>query len=329
MKMPDAAVPAGLRLRAAGGRLRLAALRDYAILVAFIVLFIVLSISSDVFLTETNLLNILNQWSTVGIIACGATLVIIAGGFDLSVGAILAIAGVAAAKVANSVGVPVAVLAGMGIGLGWGIVNGALATIGRINPFIATLATSFMIRGVALAMTGGFIITVADPSYTTLGRDELFGIKWTIWIFAAFAAITWFLLSRTTYGRYVFASGGNAEAARLSGIRVGLIRGSTFAISGLSAGIAGVLVSSRVASGQADAGAGVELQAIAAVVIGGTSILGGEGAIWRTLLGVLLLGLIQNGFNLLNVDPVYQQIFYGGIIIAAVALDAWARRTAS
>jgi ribose transport system permease protein len=327
MKMLDAAVPGGLRLRAAGGRLRLAALRDYAILIAFIVLFIVLSVSSDVFLTQTNLLNILNQWSTVGIIACGATLVIIAGGFDLSVGAIVAIAGVAAAKVANSVGVPAGLLVGIAMGLGWGIVNGALATIGRINPFIATLATSFMIRGVALAMTGGFIITVTDASYTTLGRDELFGVKWTIWIFAAFVAITWFLLSRTTYGRYVFASGGNAEAARLSGIRVGVIRGSTFAISGLSAGIAGVLVSSRVASGQADAGAGVELQAIAAVVIGGTSILGGEGAIWRTLLGVLLLGLIQNGFNLLNVDPVYQQIFYGGIIIGAVALDAWARRT--
>ncbi len=329
MKMPDTAVAGGLRLRAAGGRLRLAALRDYAILIAFIVLFIVLAVSSDVFLTETNLLNILNQWSTIGIIACGATLVIIAGGFDLSVGAILAIAGVAAAKVANSVGVPAGLLVGIVMGLGWGIVNGLLATVGRINPFIATLATSFVIRGVALAMTGGFIITVTEPGFTTLGRDELFGVKWTIWIFVAFAAITWFLLSRTTYGRYVFAAGGNAEAARLSGIRVGLIRGSTFAISGLSAGIAGVLVSSRVASGQADAGAGVELQAIAAVVIGGTSILGGEGAIWRTLLGVLLLGLIQNGFNLLNVDPVYQQIFYGGIIIGAVALDAWARRTAS
>ncbi|MDQ4081396.1 MAG: ABC transporter permease [Actinomycetota bacterium] len=327
--MPETAVSGGLRLRAAGGRLHLAALRDYAILIAFIVLFIVLAVSSDVFLTQTNLLNILNQWSTIGIIACGATLVIIAGGFDLSVGAILAIAGVAAAKVANSVGVPAGLLVGIAMGLGWGIVNGLLATVGRINPFIATLATSFVIRGVALAMTGGFIITVTEPGFTTLGRDELFGVKWTIWIFVAFAAITWFLLSRTTYGRYVFAAGGNAEAARLSGIRVGLIRGSTFAISGLSAGIAGVLVSSRVASGQADAGAGVELQAIAAVVIGGTSILGGEGAIWRTLLGVLLLGLIQNGFNLLNVDPVYQQIFYGGIIIGAVALDAWARRTGS
>lgn len=310
-----------------GKRLNLAVLRDYGIVVSCVGLFLILSLSSDVFLTKTNLLNILDQWSAVGIIACGATLVIIAGGFDLSVGAIFAVAGVVAAKVAGVSSVELAFLSGAVVGLLFGIFNGVLATVGRINPFIATLSTSIMFRGLALVLTGGLLVTVSDDAFTTLGRDTLLGVKWSIWVFAVFAVIASVLLARTTFGRYVYAVGGNAEAARLSGIRVSIIKGATFAISGLSAGIAGVLVASRAATGQADVGVGLELTAIAAVVIGGTSILGGEGAVWRTILGVFLLAMINNGFNLLNVDPTYQQIVQGAIIVTAVAVDAWARRS--
>jgi ribose transport system permease protein len=312
---------------AGGRRFGLAFVRDFAIAFSVATLFVVLSISSSDFLTVTNLTNILDQWAPVAIVACAATLVIIAGGFDLSVGAIYALSGVLAALVANStspvLGILVGVLAGVALGVG----NGVLATAGRVNSFIATLATSIIIRGIAVAATGGFLVTVIDPSYTDLGRGSILGVKTSVWLLVIFAAATWFLLSQTTFGRFMFASGGNEEAARLSGVRVDVVRAATFAISGLAAGIAGVLVSSRVATGEADSGVGLELQAIAAVVIGGTSISGGEGAVWRTILGVLLLALIGNGFNLLNVDPTYQQIFQGTIILIAVSMDAWTRRT--
>jgi ribose transport system permease protein len=153
------------------------------------------------------------------------------------------------------------------------------------------------------------------------------GLHYSTLVWLGFALLCGFLLSRTIFGRYVYAIGGNHEAARLAGIRVDLVRASTFALSGLAGGIAGVILASQVATGQADANLGIEFSAIAAIVLGGTSILGGEGAIWRTVLGALLLQLIANGFNLLDVQPVYQQIFQGGILLTAVAVDAWARRS--
>jgi ribose transport system permease protein len=312
-----------------GGRpgVRLGWLRDFGIVVSFVALFAALSIASDVFLTWTNLVNILDQWAPVGIMACAATLVIIAGGFDLSVGAIFAVAGITAAKVANATSPEIGFLAGIGIGLALGVGNGLLITVGRINSFIGTLASGFMIRGFALVLSGGFLITVDDPGFQRLGSGEFLGVKYPVYVFAGFALMTAFLLAWTTFGRYVFAAGANPVAARLSGVRVERVRATTFALSGLSAGLAGIIVSSRVATGQADAGIGVEFSVIAAVVIGGTSIYGGEGAIWRTVLGVLFLAMIGNGFNLLNINPTYQQIIQGAIIIGAVAVDAWSRRS--
>jgi ribose transport system permease protein len=318
--------PRALAARAALRRFDLSVLRDYGIVISFIVMFGVLSFASPAFLSTTNLLNILDQSAPVGIIACGATLVIIAGGFDLAAGAIFAITGVIAALVAVHVDPALGLVSGAAVGIAFGLGNGFLVNVLRINAFIATLASSFMIRGLAALITGGFLIAVSDPSYQTLGRGELFGAKYSIFAFTAFVALTWFLLTRTTFGRYCFAVGGNPEAARLSGVRVGVIRSATFALSGLSAGIAGVIASSRISTGQADAGVGIEFSAIAAVVIGGTSIYGGQGAIWRTVLGVLLLALIGNGFNILNVDPFYQRIFEGGIIVLAVSIDALSRR---
>jgi ribose transport system permease protein len=304
------------------------ALRDYGILICFAALFITLSVSSDAFLTSSNLLNLLDQATPTGIIACAATLVIIAGGFDLSVGAIYAIAGVIAAKVALDSSAVMGLLAGVAVGVGFGIVNGILVTKGLVHSFIATLAMALIIRGAASAITDGNLITVTNPAFATLGTDEFLGVKYSIWIFVVFAASTWFVLARTTFGRYVYAVGGNAMAASLSGIRVSLVKATTFAISGLAAGIAGVIIASRNITGQSDSGVGLELSVIAAVVIGGTSILGGSGAVWRTVIGVLLLAMIGNGFNLLNVDPTYQQMVQGGIILLAVVVDARARRSA-
>jgi ribose transport system permease protein len=323
----DASAAAAAAAAPSDRRFRPGALRDYGIVLVFVVLFITLSASSDVFLTKTNLLNIADQWSAVGIMACGATLVLIGGGFDLSIGAIYALSGVVAAKVAMSTGVPAGLIAGVAVGLGVGLLNGMLATTGRVNPFIATLASGIMIRGLALVVSGGFLIAVSDKSFSQLGRGELLGVKWSVWSFLVVVVLTGLLLHRSILGRYIFAAGGNPEAARLSGVRVNLVRTITYVISGATASLAGVIVASRVATGQADGGVGIEFDVIAAVVIGGTSILGGAGAIWRSLLGVLLIAMLGNGFNLLHVDTTYQDIIFGGIIIAAVALDAWARKS--
>jgi ribose transport system permease protein len=308
---------------------RLEGLRDYGIVFSFIALFVTLSLSSNVFFTHQNLINILDQWSATTIIAVGGTLVFIAGGFDLSVGSIYAVSGVVAALSAPHVGTWGAVLLGFAAGLGCGIVNGVLATVGRINAFIATLATSIMIAGLALVLTHGNLITVLKPvSFTTLGRGKFAGVPYSVWTLLIFSVACAFLLARTTFGRMIYASGGNPEAARLSGIRVNLVRASMFAISGLSAGIAGVIVTSRVATGQADSGGlQIALDAVAGIVIGGTSIMGGAGAVWRTVLGVLMLAMIGNGFNLLNVESTYQRIFEGAIILFAVGVDAWSRRS--
>ena len=239
------------------------------------------------------------------------SLVLIAGGFDLSVGSIYAFSGVIAALTVDHIGAWGAILLGVAAGLGCGVINGIIATWGRINPFIATLATSIMIGGLALVLTSGNLISVLDNGhFIVLGRGDFETIKYSIWTLLAFTLLCGYLLSRTTYGRRVYASGGNPEAARLSGI-------------------AGVIVASRVATGQADSGGlGIALDAVAGIVIGGTSILGGAGAIWRTVLGVLLLAMIGNGFNLLNVNSTYQRIFQGAIIVFAVGVDAWSRRSA-
>jgi ribose transport system permease protein len=326
----EAERPAGpSRAAAIVDRLRGASIRDFGIVVGFVVLFLVLSFSSDAFLTSRNLLNVLDQSAAVGIIACGATMVIIAGGFDLSVGAIFAVSGVVAALVANEAASPVlGIAAGVASGALFGLLNALLVTLGRVNAFVATLASSIMLRGLGLLLTSGMIVTVPMLGFQSLAQNKLVGVKYSVWVLVAFIAVTWFLLSRTAFGRYVYAVGGNAEAARLSGLRVEVIRGATFVLSGLSAGVAGVIVASRTGSAQADAGAGLELSAIAAAVIGGTSVMGGEGAIWRTVLGVLLLAMITNGSNLLNMNPTYQQILTGAIIVVAVSFDAWSRRRA-
>jgi ribose transport system permease protein len=315
---------------AAPKRIRVDVIRDYGIVVAFIALFITLSIASDVFLTRANMVNLAFQAAPIGIMACGGALVFIAGGFDLSVGAIAAFSGVIAAKAFAGAGVPMwaAFILGALTGLGFGLGNGLLVTVARVNSFIATLASSIIIYGIAIAVTGGFLVSIPQESWTRLGLNKAFGLNYPIYVWIAFALFCGFLLSRTTFGRYVYAAGGNTEAARLSGVRVKVVKTATFAISGLAGGIAGVIIVSQTSTAQADiSNASYTFDAITAVVLGGVSILGGEGAIWRAVLGAFFLQMIRNGFNLLDVKPEYQNVFTGAILLAAVALDAWARRT--
>lgn len=307
-------------------RLRRAEPLDYGIVISFLAVFTALAVSSPVFFTSRNLLNLLEQSAAVGIVAVGGTLVIIAGGFDLSVGATFALAGIVTAHGVNSGGPVVGVLLGLAVGAAAGLLNGLLSSVVGINPFITTLATSIVFRGVCLAVTGGFLVAIQDRSFTVLGRGGVFGIKYSIIVLACVVVIGAILLSRTVFGRHIYAAGGNAEAARLAGINVARVRTLTFVISGLCAAIAGILLASRSGNGQANIGAGLELSAIAAIAVGGTSIFGGEGAIWRTVLGVLLIALIGNGFTLLAVPATYQQIFEGLIILIAVGFDLWFRR---
>jgi ribose transport system permease protein len=300
--------------------------REYAIVVCVLALFLTLTFTSDVFLTETNMKNVLESVSTFGIIACALTLLLIAGEFDLSVGAIFVITGIIAAKLQPELGTAPALLLGIAAATGLGLFNGIAVAYFRINSFIATLATSLMIVGLGTQITEGFQLYIADPGFAVLGNDELFGVKYSIWLLFLFALVCAFILARTKLGRWLYATGGNAEAARLSGIDTRLVKVGAFVFSGFAAGVAGAILISRTATAIAGNGIDVVFLAFAAVVVGGTSVLGGRGAVWRTVLGLLFLEFIRNGFNLLEVNPYYQDIIRGGIILLAVGIDAVSRR---
>jgi ribose transport system permease protein len=296
--------------------------RRYAVLIMIVILFVTLTVATDSFLTTTNLQNILNQNAPLAIVAIAGTFVIIGGGFDLSTGAIVAVANVIAAWVAVHASSPLGLVSAPVVGLLLGILNGLLITQLRIHSFLATLASSLAYRGLAVLITSGFLIAVTDPGFSTLGQDKVGGIFYAVLVLVAFALLGGFLLNYTVFGRCVFAVGGNEEAAQLSGVRVNWVKIGTFAFSGFAAGVAAAILVSRISSGQAQAGAGLELQAIAAVILGGTSIYGGVGAVWRSLAGVFLLALINNGFNILNANPFYKDLTTGVIILSAVALSA-------
>jgi ribose transport system permease protein len=301
-------------------------LRDYAIVVCVLVLFVVLAASSDTFLTSTNLLNVLAGVAPTGIVAFAITYLLIVGEFDLSAGAIFVLTGVLSAKLYNDLGVWPSILVAVAAATALGVLNGILVAYFRINSFVCTLATSLMMAGLGLVITKGFLLNVPDEGFAALGTNELLGIKWSIWILVVAALVSGFVLSRTKFGRWLYAVGGNPEAARLSGIDVRRMKLAAFAISGFAAGVGGAIVVSRTSTGQAGDGISVVFAAFAAVVVGGTSVAGGRGAIWRTALGVLFLALIINGFNLLEIDVVYQNIIQGAIILLAVAADSLSRR---
>lgn len=301
-------------------------LQAYAVLLMILVLMVALTFLSDSFLTVQNLLNILNQNAPLAILASAMTLVIIAGGFDLSVGAIFAMGAVASAWIAVNFDPYVGLLLSPFIGLALGAVNGLVITVLKVHSFLATIATSLIFKGIAVVLSDGRLIPVRMPEFIWLGRGKLGGVFIAIWVMLAFALILSFILTRTTLGRQILAVGGNQEAATLAGIRVNRIKILTFAIAGFAAGLAAAIATSRVSMGQASAGAGYELDAIAAVILGGTSIYGGVGAIWRSLAGVFLLALINNGFNILNADPFYRDLTTGLIILAAIGISASGKR---
>ena len=301
-------------------------LQTYAVLVIGVVLFVLLSLLSDSFLTFRNLLNILNQNAPLAIMASAMTLVIIGGGFDLSVGATFAVAGVTAAWVALHVDPYVGLLIAPLVGAALGLINGVVITRLNVHSFLATIATSLVFKGVAIVISDGRLIPVRLDDFTWLGRDKFLGVFIAVYVFVAFALILTFVLNRTTLGRKIFSVGGNEEAAILSGIRTDRIKIATFVIAGISAGLAAAISVSRISMGQASAGTGLELQAIAAVILGGTSIYGGVGAVWRSVAGVLLLALINNGFNILNADPFYRDLTTGLVILGAVGISAAGRR---
>jgi ribose transport system permease protein len=301
-------------------------IQRYAIAIALVVMMIVLSMLSDAFLTTRNLLNILNHNAPLMIMAAAMTYVIIGGGFDLSVGAIFGVGAVTCASLALAVHPLAGVLAAPLVGALLGTVNGVIITTFKIHSFLATLATGMVFRGIAIMISGGTLVAVRDPAFTWLGREQLGGINVAIFVMVAFALCLSVILSFSSLGRRIYAVGGNPEAATLSGIRVARIQIATFAFSGLAAGFAAAITVSRISMGQPSAGEGMELQAIAAVILGGTSIYGGEGAVWRSLGGVLLLALINNGFNILNADPFLKDLTTGVVILAAVAVSVSGKR---
>jgi ribose transport system permease protein len=301
--------------------------RQYGIVVAFVVLLVVLSLNSPHFLTWINLLNTLESGSVYGIVAVGFTVLLIVGEFDLSAGAIYVLTGIVAASLQPDLGTWPALGLGVCAGVAIGLFNGLVVSLLRVNSFIATLASSLIVVGLGTKITDGFQLYISDPDFGVLGNGKLLGVTHIVWIFFAFALVSGFVLFKTKLGRWLYATGGNREAARLSGINVELIRIGAFMFSGFAAGVAGVVLISRTGTAIAGDGlADVLFPAIAAVVVGGTSIQGGQGAIWRTVLGVFFLEFIRNGFNLLEVNPYYQNVIRGAIILVAVAGDALSRR---
>jgi ribose transport system permease protein len=296
-------------------------LADFAILLTVVALFIALSVASSAFLTSANLLNLLNQWAPVCFMALGGTLVLIAGGFDLSIGAIYAIAGIVAVKVTNHTTAPIGMIAGVLAGAALGLGNGVLVSVMRMNVFVATIGMSIVLTGLALLMTGGAVVVTTNLNFELFGTTTFLGVQLAIWVMLAAIILSALVLNRMSLGRYIRAVGGNIEAARLSGVRTEWVRTLTFVASGLGGGIAGVVVASQAISANANAFSGAQYAVWTALLIGGNSMYGGEGAIWRTLVGVAMLALIGNGFDLLNVNPLYQEIVTGGILLLAVAVD--------
>jgi len=310
--------------------------RSVAIVAPFLAVFIALSIGSPAFLSFQNVGNVLDRQSGILIVAAASTLVLIAGGIDLSIGATYmftaVICGTIIVKVGDVAGAGMGIAAGVLAGLLVGIANGLIITYLKINPLIATLAMSFIILGATKLVSqfgkqGVGQIRVDFPEFRWLATTKPLGISLPTWIAFVILVILGVVLWRTAFGRYIYAAGGNAEAARLAGIRVNLVRISTFALAGLAAGIAGVVDLARTPSVPENDAIATTLTftVLAGIVVGGTSILGGEGAVWRTVLGILFIAMLYNGFTLLRVDSLFQGIALGTIILVAVGFDAWSK----
>jgi inositol transport system permease protein len=296
---------------------------QYGIYLAFLLICLVLAFSTPRFFTVSNMLTIGNQVSINALLAFGVTFVIITGGIDLSLGSMVAVTGVVAATFAHPDTYPliVPIFTGLLAGLAIGAFNGFVITKSKVPPFIVTLGTMTIGRGLALILSNGRPVSNLSDSFNFIGGGNIFGIPFPIIILIIAFIVCSVILNKTILGRYMYAVGGNEPAARASGIRVNNVKMWVYTICGLLSAMGGILLTSRITTGQPNAGAGFELDAIAAAIIGGTSTSGGTGTMTGTLIGALLIGVISNSLDLLNVTSYYQQVVMGVIIIGAVVLD--------
>ena len=313
----------GREISLAGRYLQWQRVAEYVIVVALILESVVFAVIAPQFLSVPNLVNIGLSIAITGILAVGMTAVILTGGIDLSVGSVAALAGVVAAMIAAGGGGTVAlgVAAALGIGLAVGFFNGVMVAQFRVPPFVTTLAMLTICRGLAFIVTGGRSIGNLPSGFGFLGRERLLGVPVPVLLMLLVFAAGWFVLKRMTFGRYVYAVGGNREAAFLAGVRIKRITLLVYVLNGLLVGLAGVVLASRLGAGVPNAGLQYELDVIAAVVVGGTSLLGGRGSVVGTFWGAVFIGILNNGLNLAGIDPYMQKIALGVVILLAVLAD--------
>lgn len=297
-------------------------LLKYISLIGLLLICITITLISPRFLTVSNILNVLTQVSVNAILAIGMSFVILTGGIDLSVGSVLAITGAIVATFAKSggnifPGIIITIIVGAVIGL----FNGLIISKGKVQAFIVTLATMTIFRGITYVFTNGNPISGLRDNISFIGNNSVFKIPIPIILIFIVFFIAWYALNQTRFGRYIYALGGNEDSARLSGINTDKIKTLVYVISGVTAAIGGIVVTSRIGSASPNAGTGFELDAIAAVVLGGTSLAGGEGNVSGTIIGALIIGVLNNGLNLMSVSPFYQSIVKGAVILMAVLLD--------
>ncbi|HYR91893.1 MAG TPA: ribose ABC transporter permease [Terriglobia bacterium] len=310
-----------------GAEFRISRTRQIGTLSGLLSLCFVLWILSPYFLTVSNLLNIAEQTSIIAVVAAGMTFVIITAGIDLSVGSVLAFSGVVmASSLAAGRSIPLALAIGLAAGLLCGIGNGVLISIGRLPPFIATLGMMSIARGAALMFTQGRPISGFSETFRSIANTDVLRVPFPVIVMIGVYVVSHLVLARTKLGRYAYAIGGNETAAHLSGVNVRLYKTAVYALSGMCSALAAVLLTARLNSAQPIAGINYELDAIAAVVIGGTSLMGGEGTVSGTLIGALIIGVLRNGLNLLAVSSFIQQIVIGSVIVIAVLLDTFFKR---
>jgi ribose transport system permease protein len=296
-------------------------IRIYGIILTLVLLLAVVTIGNPAFISPQNIFNMASQWAPAGIMAVGMTFVILTGGFDLSVASAYSLCAVVAAYVGQTHAPAVAFIAAIAVGLLFGLFNGILVAVVRINPFITTVGSGFIINGVALVMTQNAAFLVDNESFGVLGAGRWHGMPYSGMLLVLFLLVFGFVLARTIYGEAIYAVGGNYEASRLSGIRVRAVVASTYVLMGGCVGLAGSIAASQLSSAQANLDPGIIFDVLTIVVVGGTSLSGGSGAMWRTAVGLVIIATISNGFVLLDISPYYQSIIKGSIIVAALALD--------
>jgi ribose transport system permease protein len=310
------------KLRSYGGEI----FRSYGMVVAFAVLVAAVASQNSVFVSHENLLNITSQWAPDAVMAAGLTYVLIGGGIDLSIGANFNLCAVIAAAIGEHHNPGLAFLAALALGTGIGFANALIVTVTGIDSFIATLGVSFALTSVSEIMTGNQAYYVERSDFLSLGTGTFQGIPYTTMVMVGTFVVLGLLLARGVYGQRVYAVGGNREASRLAGLRVETLYGSTFVLAGLCAGLAGVLSASQLGSAQYNSDPSVLFDVVTMVVLGGTSLLGGYGAMWRTVVGWAFIACIGNAFNILNVNSSYQNLVKGIVLIGALAIDVYVRR---